>query len=301
MIKSGSDTPESQEDSFDLYGYSDDEIEEEGENKESEAAENSSRVNKIVEENIERQDPLPTKSSSTHLVSEQGSSLRNPYTETSDGLPRSTTGGKSLINIFKLLKKSRESERDFKMETKREIIDRMDLCAKRIKEFIQSKSEIITFDVKPQASHTNRMVRRRLTDTVDDIDEYGDGGIDPQLMYQPRLVKNGVLADHQIEGLNWLINLYKCSANGLLADQMGLGKTIQTIAFLAYLREVEYLRKVHLIVCPLSVVHNWKNEFAKWFPDCKVGILSAVKHDRNETNRILESDVVYFHTRNTMC
>lgn len=99
-----------------------------------------------------------------------------------------------------------------------------------------------------------------------------------------------MLKDHQVEGLNWLINLYRCNANGLLADQMGLGKTIQTIAFLAYLAEVERVKGPHLIVAPLSVVDNWKQEITKWFPDCRVNIISALKSDRNATKKIIESE-----------
>lgn len=72
---------------------------------------------------------------------------------------------------------------------------------------------------------------------------------------------------------------------------MGLGKTIQTIAFLAYLREVEGIRRQHLIVAPLSVVENWKNELNKWFPDCKVEIISALKTDKGERKLKLINEV----------
>ena len=36
----------------------------------------------------------------------------------------------------------------------------------------------------------------------------------------------GVLTDHQVVSLNWMIDLFESETNGLLADQMGLGKTI---------------------------------------------------------------------------
>lgn len=136
-----------------------------------------------------------------------------------------------------------------------------------------------------------------MTDRVNDIDVYVDENIDPTLIYQPRLIKNGVLENHQIEGLNWLINLYKCNANGLLADQMGLGKTIQTIAFLAYLREVEGVKGPHLIVAPLSVVENWSNEFGKWFPDCRTVTLSALKGERTNTRKKLEKGVAIYYIK----
>lgn len=61
-------------------------------------------------------------------------------------------------------------------------------------------------------------------------------------------------------GLNWLISMYKIGFNGILADEMGLGKTIQAIAFFAYLLEYENIRGPFLIVCPNTVVSNWKKE-----------------------------------------
>ncbi len=35
------------------------------------------------------------------------------------------------------------------------------------------------------------------------------------------------LRDYQITGVKWLISLYKNGLNGILADQMGLGKTVR--------------------------------------------------------------------------
>ena len=54
--------------------------------------------------------------------------------------------------------------------------------------------------------------------------------------------------------------MYKIGFNGILADEMGLGKTIQAIAFFAYLFQYENIRGPFLIVCPNSVVSNWKKE-----------------------------------------
>jgi ATP-dependent DNA helicase len=42
-------------------------------------------------------------------------------------------------------------------------------------------------------------------------------------------------------------------------------QTLQTIAFCAYLRESKNFRPF-LIVCPLSVLHNWVDEFDKFAP-----------------------------------
>ena len=46
------------------------------------------------------------------------------------------------------------------------------------------------------------------------------------------------MRDYQLHGLNWLIKLYENGINGILADQMGLGKTLQTIVFLTYLKVI---------------------------------------------------------------
>lgn len=36
----------------------------------------------------------------------------------------------------------------------------------------------------------------------------------------------GELRDYQLAGVTWLISLYQNGLNGILADQMGLGKTV---------------------------------------------------------------------------
>jgi ATP-dependent DNA helicase len=45
------------------------------------------------------------------------------------------------------------------------------------------------------------------------------------------------MKSYQVAGLEWLTSLYENGLNGILADEMGLGKTLQTISFLAHLRE----------------------------------------------------------------
>ena len=99
-------------------------------------------------------------------------------------------------------------------------------------------------------------------------------------IYQPKLIKNCTMKEHQIWGLNWLIDLHTLNSNGILADQMGLGKTLQTISFLAYLKEIEKVSGPHLVICPLTVTVNWFREISKFFPSCKTMILPAVMGER---------------------
>ncbi|KAA6426343.1 MAG: CHD3-type chromatin-remodeling factor PICKLE-like, partial [Trebouxia sp. A1-2] len=84
------------------------------------------------------------------------------------------------------------------------------------------------------------------------------------------LAGGGSLHPYQLEGLNWLYFAWEQRKNVILADEMGLGKTIQSIAFLAALKEEEQVQKPHLVVVPLSTFPNWEREFALWAPQLNV-------------------------------
>ena len=109
-----------------------------------------------------------------------------------------------------------------------------------------------------------------------------------------------VLKPHQAEGVQFLwreiIMAGRESASGcVLAHTMGLGKTLQTIAFLhTFVRAASSTSSpirnqipdqlhtvttcVHprvLIICPPSLIQNWVDEFAKWVPQGS-GLLSHV-------------------------
>ena len=49
------------------------------------------------------------------------------------------------------------------------------------------------------------------------------------------------------------------------ADEMGLGKTIQSLSFLAALKDAG-LPGPHLVVTPLAVLQNWANEIKRFTP-----------------------------------
>ena len=89
------------------------------------------------------------------------------------------------------------------------------------------------------------------------------------------------LRDYQIEGVVFLHNLFVYQTGGILGDDMGLGKTVQVIAFLAAAfgktgdeRDAKRMRKMRragaawyprvLVVCPGTLIQNWKNELERW-------------------------------------
>nr|CAH8863454.1 unnamed protein product [Trichobilharzia regenti] len=74
-----------------------------------------------------------------------------------------------------------------------------------------------------------------------------------------------VLREYQLQGINWLANCDSQKHGGLLCDEMGLGKTCQVICFILATRN-EKPDATFLIVCPLSVIENWKCELENIAP-----------------------------------
>ncbi len=95
-------------------------------------------------------------------------------------------------------------------------------------------------------------------------------------------VPAGVKADlrpYQVEGFHFLAYLSTNRFGGILADDMGLGKTLQTLAWLLWLRETtakdsETLLPPTLVVCPKSVMDNWRAEAEKFTPELRVRVWS---------------------------
>lgn len=84
------------------------------------------------------------------------------------------------------------------------------------------------------------------------------------------LRKNISLLDHQKVGLAWLQGMHRererINAGGvILADDMGLGKTLQILAFMAGLLEESPETNPMLVVAPVSLLDNWREEMARFF------------------------------------
>ncbi|MBU4195071.1 MAG: DEAD/DEAH box helicase [Actinobacteria bacterium] len=81
----------------------------------------------------------------------------------------------------------------------------------------------------------------------------------------------GKLRPYQVKGLSWLAFLDSFGLGGCLADDMGLGKTIQLIALLLHERRGEGKKPgPTLLVCPMSVVENWRREVQRFAPSLSV-------------------------------
>ncbi|SCU82061.1 LADA_0C02762g1_1 [Lachancea dasiensis] len=90
------------------------------------------------------------------------------------------------------------------------------------------------------------------------------------------------LLPFQLEGLHWLITQEESIYNGgVLADEMGMGKTIQTIALLMN----DVTKKPSLVVAPTVALVQWKNEI-----DQHTGgrLTTHIFHGANRTTNIGE-------------
>jgi SNF2 family DNA or RNA helicase len=87
---------------------------------------------------------------------------------------------------------------------------------------------------------------------------------------QPTTLIGGKLKEYQIQGLQWMVSLYNNHLNGILADELGLGKTIQAISLIVHLMEYKNCEGPFMVIAPLSTLDNWLIEFQKWAPHVKV-------------------------------
>lgn len=128
------------------------------------------------------------------------------------------------------------------------------------------------------------------------------------LLYtKPKTVK-AELRRYQQKGYEWMNLMAEVNAGTLLADDMGLGKTLQTITSMAYWLTINPKSR-YLIVCPASLIYNWKNEFDKFMPKAKLMIFhgsnrnfSDFTHGRNPilitSYAILRNDIEEFAQMN---
>ena len=99
------------------------------------------------------------------------------------------------------------------------------------------------------------------------------------------------LRHYQAEGLSWLCFLREVGPGGVLADDMGLGKAVQTLAFVAVEKAAGRLDRPALVVAPTSLLENWREEAERFAPHLKVLMLQG-DESRTRFEQIGASDLV---------
>lgn len=91
------------------------------------------------------------------------------------------------------------------------------------------------------------------------------------------------LRPYQKAGLNWLNFLDDFNFGGCLADDMGLGKSMQIIAFIL-LQRAKTVKNTNLVVVPATLIFSWEQEIKKYAPSLKLHIvygsdrIKSIKH-----------------------
>ena len=89
----------------------------------------------------------------------------------------------------------------------------------------------------------------------------------------------GTLRPYQVRGYSWLAFLRQYGLGACLADDMGLGKTIQALALLGR-EQAAGINRPTLLVCPTSVVGNWRKEAERFAPGLPVLVHHGVARTR---------------------
>lgn len=207
-------------------------------------------------------------------------SKKNSGSEDEDDSP--TKGRK---NIRKLLKKSALEQTT--KEAEQEEKERKQRIAERQKMYNQ------VYDEKPEEV-------KEIKQLVLDFDEESK---EPLLQVDEKLVKK--LKPHQANGIKFMFDACFESlerardskgSGCILAHCMGLGKTLQVVTLSHTLLancEVTGVERI-LVVCPLSTVLNWVNEFRIWMKHVKKGTevevyeISKYKNNVIRANQLME-------------
>ncbi len=128
-----------------------------------------------------------------------------------------------------------------------------------------------------------------------ELEEGGIGRAEPAekeeiRLCQPAPALKSVMRPYQITGYAWLKAVTDYGYGGILADDMGLGKSVQTIALINDLLQTSDLPV--LIVCPTTLILNWVEEFKKFLPSVIVRPISGTLEERLDSINGMENKAV---------
>jgi hypothetical protein len=106
------------------------------------------------------------------------------------------------------------------------------------------------------------------------------------------------LKEHQQIGVRWLWDkwqrLGEQSGGVLLADDMGLGKTVQMLTFMVSVLARDAHADPFLVVAPVALLENWKEEIGKFFKPHTLNVLTlygAVLQEKRASYESYDEDL----------
>ena len=132
----------------------------------------------------------------------------------------------------------------------------------RVENFQIPSMDEFLLENDPRFQPPNRWKKRSLA--LRDLSTLKKPGLNKKL--------HSILRPYQLTGVAWLLHLFRNDLGGILADEMGLGKTLQTLAFLSELQKEEVKTSTSLVVCPATLLENWKREAEKFCPEFTIYI-----------------------------
>jgi len=108
---------------------------------------------------------------------------------------------------------------------------------------------------------------------------------------EPPALHDGALRAYQERGLDFLSYLAGFGFGGILADDMGTGKTIAVLSYLLRRKQLEGPAP-SLVIAPTSVTHTWQNEIARFTPELKTLRLHSGNERVARYEEIGDADVV---------
>ena len=121
-------------------------------------------------------------------------------------------------------------------------------------------------------NETKRLVIKRNLEDIDYTEARSAVLQKPEdrLAKLPKALRPAVeLKPHQLEGVAWLQHLWEESPDRcrgtVLADDMGLGKTLQLLTLMAAAFEADPGLPPALVVAPVALLENWRNELGRFF------------------------------------
>ena len=108
----------------------------------------------------------------------------------------------------------------------------------------------------------------------------------PQEIELPKKL-NGQLRPYQQTGFKWLYTNALKGFGSCIADDMGLGKTVQVISLIIKMKEENKLKKPVIVICPTTLIGNWKKELQTFAPDLTVSIYHGLERELN-----LNTDII---------